>query len=97
MSEKGRNPEDGEVAQDEEPFRRIQPHRNVLRDIQQMRDNLDELETIVKDAEWLALGGRGYFDVERADRLCEGIESSMPHIQDSIHELPQRDGGSDDE
>ena len=71
-----------------EPFWIVKPHRNVRRDIRQMRDNLDELEKIVEEAEWLALGGRGYVEIERASRLCSGVERSMPHILDDIRELP---------
>lgn len=81
----------------EEAFWRVKPHRDAIRDIRQMQDNLDGLESVVRDAEWLALGGRGHFDVERAERLCEGVEDSMPHILESIRELPARNGRSEDD
>lgn len=71
----------------DEPFWQIKPHRSVIRDIDQMRDNLDELESIVREAEWVELGGRGWTDLERADRLCDAVEGSMSFIQESIHEL----------
>lgn len=73
---------------DTEPFRWIQPHREVLRDIHQMQDNLDELEQQVKTAEWIELDGRGVFDIDLCDRLCEGVEGGMPYIQEAIHDLP---------
>lgn len=73
----------------DEPFWRIKPHRDVIQDINQMRDNLDELESIVREAEWVELGGRGYVDVERAERLCEGVEGGLPFILDSIQELAE--------
>lgn len=72
-----------------EPFWRIKPHREILRDIGQMRDNLDDLESVVREAEWVELGGRGHADVERAERLCEAVEGSMPHILESIEELAE--------
>ena len=75
-------PDDGD-----EPFWQIKPHRSVIRDIDQMRQNLDELESIVREAEWVELGGRGWTDLERADRLCDAVERSMPFIQESIHKL----------
>lgn len=84
-----------------EPFWSIMPHRSIRRDIRQMKDNLDDLESIVEEAEWLALGGKGYVEFDRADKLCEAVEGSMSFIQDDIHELPEpygpdsgRTGGS---
>ena len=71
-----------------EPFWRIKPHRSVIRDIDQMRDNLDDLESIVREAEWVELGGRGCVEVERAAKICEAVEGSMPYILDDIRELP---------
>lgn len=71
-----------------EPFWRIKPHRSVIRDIDQMRDNLDDLESIVREAEWVELGGRGCVEVERAAKICEAVEGSMPYILDYIRELP---------
>ena len=71
----------------DEPFWQIKPHRSVIRDINQMRDNLDELESIVREAEWIELGGRGCVNLERTDKLCDAVERSMPFIQESIHEL----------
>lgn len=73
----------------EEPFWQIKPHRSVVRDIDKMRDNLDELESIVREAEWVELGGRGHADVESAERICEAVEASMPFILDSIRELAE--------
>lgn len=71
-----------------EPFWSIKPHRKVRRDIRQMKDNLDELEKVVEEAEWVVLGGRGYVDVDRAEKLCEAVEGSMSFILDDIRELP---------
>lgn len=71
-----------------EPFRRIQPHREVIRDIRLMKDNLDKLEEQVRDAEWMELDGRGMFDSEQCDRLCEAVEGEMPFIQEAIQDLP---------
>ena len=73
---------------DSEPFERIKPHRDILRDIRQMQDNLEELENSVLRHEWLTLGGRGRFSFEECDKLCEGTASSMPYIQEAINELP---------
>lgn len=81
---------DGGTAVDADrsaPFWSIKPHRSVIRDIDQMRDNLDELESIVREAEWVELGGRGWVDLERVTRLCDAVERSMPHIQEAIEEL----------
>lgn len=71
----------------DETFRRVKPYRSVISDINQLRDNLDELESAVRTLEWLELGGRGWVDPERIDRLCDGVEGGMPYIQDAIHEL----------
>lgn len=73
---------------DNRPFERIQPHRQILRDIRQMQENLDELEEQVRTAEWIELEGRGVFEEERCERLCDGVERSMPHIKEDIQELP---------
>lgn len=73
----------------EEPFRRIKRHRQTLRDINQMHENLDELEDIVREAEWIELGGRGTVRVEYAERLCDGVEGSMPYILEAIQELAE--------
>lgn len=75
----------------DEAYHRIKPHRSVIGDIDQMRRNLDQLEAIVREAEWVELGGRGHVDVERAERLCEAVEGSMPHILESIEELETND------
>ena len=76
--------------QADDPFWQIKPHRSVIRDIDQMRDNLNELESIVREAEWVELGGRGWVNLERTDKLCDAVERSMPFIQESIHELADR-------
>lgn len=73
---------------DIEPFRWIQPHRSIIRDIRLMKDNLDDLEEQVRDAEWMELDGRGMFDPEQCDRLCEAVEGGMPYIQEAIQDLP---------
>jgi hypothetical protein len=69
------------------PFERIQDHRSVIRDIDQMRENLDELEDAVRTLEWQALGGRGGVRPDRLDRVCEAVENSMPYIREDIREL----------
>jgi len=88
--------EEAEVAADggqstdeteQKPFERVRAHRDVLKDVEQMRDNLDELEAEVRRAEWVALGGRGWVDLEKVDKLCEAVGGSMPYIREDIHEL----------
>jgi len=73
-----------------EPFEEIQDHRSVIRDIDQMRENLDELESAVRTLEWQALGGRGAVRPDRLDRVCEAVEKSMPYIREDIRELNEQ-------
>lgn len=88
------------VEEADQPFERIQPHKDVLDDIGQMQENLDELEQAVRRAEWLALGGRGAIRLERVEKLCDAVSRSMPHIREDIFDLPRSPdaatGGDDD-
>ena len=71
-----------------EPFERIKPHDKVLADIRLMQDNLRELHGLVRMAEWQELGGLGDYQPGRCERLCDAVEGGMPHIKESIQELP---------
>lgn len=82
---------DSDDPDETQPFELIQDHRDVIRDIEQMRDNLDELEAEVRRAEWVALGGRGWTDPEKVTKLCEAIAGSMPYIEEDIHALTPAD------
>lgn len=85
-----------EPADVEQAFERIQDHRDLLRDIEQMQENLAELEKLVREAEWVALDGRGCIRHDRADKLCEAIEGSMPYLAAAFHDLdPERTSGGE--
>ncbi len=75
------------MSETEPPFERIQDHRDVMRDIRQMRDNLNELEQQVRIHEWMTLGGGGAFMPEKVEKLCDGVERGMPYILEGIREL----------
>lgn len=91
MSGTTQEPDDEDRA-----FERIQDHRDLLGDIEQMQENLAELEDLVREAEWVALDGCGCIRHDRADKLCDAIEGSMPHLAAAFHELdPERTSGGE--
>lgn len=75
------------MSKQEKPFERLQPHKRVIVDINQMRQNLDRLEEEVRHAEWIELGGRGVVNLEEVDKACDATENSMSTIKEDIHEL----------
>lgn len=72
----------------DETHHRIRPHKEVKRDIRQMKDNLNELGHQVETAEWIELGGLGAVDLDRTENLADEIVGGVPYILEDIRELP---------
>lgn len=70
------------------PFRQVEPYYETLHTLTQIRDLLDDIEANVKEAQWVALGGRGGFQAEQTEQLATDLDGWQEKLVEQVAQLP---------